>query len=104
MSSLQSAGLNLTISALSASKLLIIFPKPTTSSKTAIVDQLKKRTEQFKNELRDIRRKEINDFRLSTKNKDEIRNFELQTQKKFDSVISELEKELDISLKLIRQK
>lgn len=49
--------------------------------------------------MRDIRRKEINDFRMSTKDKDEIRNFEHQTQKKYEYLISELDKELDITLK-----
>lgn len=99
MSSLQSAGLNLTVTSLTPSKLLILFPKQTSSSKNIIVEQIKKRTDQFKNEMRDIRRKEINDFRMSTKDKDEIRNFELQTQKKYESLISELDKELDITLK-----
>lgn len=101
MSSLQSAGLNLTINVLSASKLVIIFPKSDSSYKVAISDQLKKRTEQFKNDLRDIRRKDLNNFRSSTKDKDEIRSFELQTQKKFDAIMSESEKELDLLLKKI---
>lgn len=99
MSSLQSAGLNLTVTSLTPSKLLILFPKQTSSSKNIIVEQVKKRTDQFKNEMRDIRRKEINDFRMSTKDKDEIRIFELQTQKKYETLISELDKELDITLK-----
>lgn len=99
MSSLQSAGLNLTVTTLTPSKLLILFPKQTSSSKNLLMDQLKKRTDQFKNEIREIRRKEINDFRMSTKDKDEIRNFELQTQKKFETLITEIDKELDVVLK-----
>lgn len=99
MSSLQSAGLNLTVTTLTPSKLLILFPKKTSSSKNLIVDQVKKRTDQFKNELREIRRKEINDFRISTKDKDDIRNFELQTQKKYENLVSEIDKELNITLK-----
>jgi len=99
MSSLQSAGLNLTVTTLTPSKLLILFPKQTSSSKNLIVDQVKKRTDQFKNEMREIRRKEINDFRMSTKDKDDIRNFELQTQKKYEILVSEIDKELDITVK-----
>lgn len=101
MSSLQSAGLNLTVTTLTPSKLLIIFPKQTSSGKSLIVEQARKRTDQFKNEMREIRRKEINDFRMSTKDNDDIRNYELQTQKKYENLISEIDKELNIILKTI---
>lgn len=99
VSGLQSAGLNLTITNLTLSKLLIISPKQTSSNKKLIIEQLKKRTDQFKNEIRDARREEINNFRISTKDKDEIRNFEVQIQKKFENIISEIDKEFDFILK-----
>lgn len=95
MSSLQSAGLNLTMTTLTPSKLLIQIPKQTSSNKSLLTNELKKRADQFKNEMREIRRKEINDFRASTKDKDAIKNFELQNQKKYELMISEIDKELD---------
>ena len=84
---------------LAPSKLLIQSPKQTSSNKILAMEQLKKRADQFKNEIRDIRRKEINNFKISTKDKDEIRNFELQIQKKIENMISEIDKELDCVLK-----
>lgn len=101
VSSLQSAGLNLTINVVSASKVLISFPKSSSANKTFIIDQLKKRTEQFKNEVRDFRRKEINEFRSSTKDKDDIRQFETQIQKQFENLSTDIDKELDLVLKKI---
>ena len=98
-SCLQSAGLNLTVSILYASKILISFPKSSSVSKNLIVDQLRKRAEHFKNEVRDFRRKEINEFRSSTKDKDEIRQFETQIQKQFENISSEIDKELEQILK-----
>lgn len=80
---------------------MISFPKSTSSNNSFIIDKLKNRTEQIKNELRDFRRKEINDFRASTKDKDEIRQFETQIQKQFENSISEIDKELDSALKKI---
>lgn len=91
--------MNLTITTLAPSKLLIQSPKQTSSNKILAMEQLKKRADQFKNEIRDIRRKEINNFKISTKDKDEIRNFELQIQKKIENMISEIDKELDCVLK-----
>ena len=99
ISNLQSAGLNITVTSLTPSKLLILFPKQTASAKSGIAEQVKKYTDKFKNETRYIRRKEINDFKASTKDKDEIRNFEHQTQKKYETLMSELDKELDSVLK-----
>lgn len=99
VSSLQSAGLNLTVNVVSASKVLISFPKSSSANKSLIIDQLKKRTEQFKNEIRDFRRKEINEFRSSTKDKDEIRQFEAQIQKQFENLSTDIDKELDLLLK-----
>ena len=64
-----------------------------------MTEHLKKRTESFKNDLRDKRRKDINDFRSSTKDKDQIRNFEIQTQQKFEKAMCEIDKELEFILK-----
>ena len=99
VSSLQSAGLNLTVNLISASKILISFPKSTSVNNAFIIDKVKKRTDQIKNEIRDFRRKEINEFRSSTKDKDEIRQFETQIQKQFENLLSEIDKELDFVLK-----
>ena len=99
VSSLQSAGLNLTVNLISASKILISFPKSTSVNNAFIIDKVKKRTDQIKNEIRDFRRKEINEFRSSTKDKDEIRQFETQIQKQFENLLSEIDKELEFVLK-----
>lgn len=81
---------------------MILFPKSTSANKNLLLDQLKTRTENFKNELRDLRRKDINDFRSSTKDKDQIRNFELQVQKKFESLVNEIDKDYELTLKKIK--
>lgn len=81
---------------------MILFPKSTSANKNLMLDQLKTRTENFKNELRDLRRKDINDFRSSTKDKDQIRNFELQVQKKFESLVNEIDKDYELTLKKIK--
>lgn len=99
MSSLQSAGLDLTVNTISATKILIYFPKSSASNKIFIADQLKKRTEQFKCEIRDLRRKEINEYRSSTKDKDEIRKFEQEIQNNFEILSTDVEKELESVLK-----
>lgn len=78
---------------------MILFPKSTSSNKNLVIESLKKRTETFKNELREIRRKKINEFKSSTKDKDQIRNFELQMQKNFEYLGSDIDKELDNFLK-----
>ena len=101
ISCLQSSGLNLTVTSLTTSKINVSFPKSTFADKNLMMDQLKKRTEIFKNEIRDIRRKSINDFRSNTKDKDEIRLFESQIQKNIENLTIDIDKELELNLKKI---
>lgn len=100
-SSLLGAGLNLSVSPISSSKILVTFPKPLSNSKNIVVEQMRKKTEILKNELRDRRRKEINQVRSETKDKNQIRNFELQIQQTFEKLVDEIDKELKLTTALI---
>lgn len=99
VSSFQSAGLNLAVSVVSPTKIMVSLPKSSSSSRSLMIDQLKKNIESLKSEIREIRRKEINRFRASTKDKDDIKKFETDIQNNYESVMSELDKELENVIK-----
>jgi ribosome recycling factor len=84
MSAIQGSEKNLSVSQLGTTKLAVYFPKPTAESKLAAQEQVKRRVESLKNELRELRRKDINKFRSSCKDKDSIHKFENDTQNEFD--------------------
>jgi ribosome recycling factor len=99
ISCIQNSGQNLSISPLSPSKILVEFPKPTSNSRSLIAEQFRKRAETFKSEIREIRRKAINDCKGRTKDKDEIRNFEMQIQTEFESLMIQIDKETSTATK-----
>ena len=64
-----------------------------------MIDQLKKNLDSLKSEIREIRRKEINRFRSSTKDKDDIKKFETDIQNNYEAAATELDKELESAVK-----
>lgn len=94
IASIQNSGQNLSISSLSPSKVLVVVPKPTSSSRNLIIEQFKKKAESFKSDLRETRRKTINEFKSKTKDKDEIRKFETKIQTEFELTTAQIDKEL----------
>ena len=91
MSAIQGAEKNLTVTQLGSTKLAVSFPKITAESKAAAQEQIKRRAESVKNELRELRRKDINKFRTSCKDKDLIHRFESDIQKEFDAQVKAID-------------
>ena len=87
MSAIQGAEKNLSVNVTGTTKLAITFPKPTVQSKSAVQEQIKRQAEALKHELRELRRKDINNFRSACKDKDLIYRFESEIQKEFDAQI-----------------
>ncbi len=91
MSAIQGAEKNLSVSQLGSTKLCVSFPKSTAESKAAGQEQIKRRVDTVKNELRELRRKNINTFRAGCKDKDSIHRFENEIQKEFEAQIKILD-------------
>ena len=86
MSAIQSSGKNLTVNQLSSNKLKVNPPKDAAGDRKKLAEQIRRRADFLKNELREARRREINTFKASTKDKDQIHRYEMDIQKEFDAV------------------
>lgn len=86
MSAIQSSEKNLTVNQLSSNKLKVTLPKITAEYRKELAEQVRRRADFLKNELREARRREINTFKASTKDKDQIHRYEMDIQKEFDAV------------------
>lgn len=91
MSAVQSAQKNLTVHLMGTTKLAVSFPKATAESKAAAQEQVKRLAQSLKNDLRELRRKDINKFRQSCKDKDAIHRFENEIQKEFDAQVKAID-------------
>lgn len=86
MSTIQSSEKNITVNQLTSNKLKVTLPKVTAEHRKELAEQIRKRAESLKNELREARRRDINTLKASTKDKDQIHRHEMEIQKEFDAV------------------
>jgi ribosome recycling factor len=82
-------------------KILLILPKGTMADRDVRAEAVKKLSESYKNEVRDLRRRALNELKDSTKDKDAISAFERDLQKEHDSVIKRIEELVSAKLRLI---
>jgi len=103
-STFQSLFPSCTIKATSSHDIQILIPKSTTSEKDKIVNEVRRNAEQAKNELRDTRRKLINDYKNKSTDKDANLRFEKEKQKEYEDAVSKIDNLVTSKISFIMEK
>lgn len=90
-SGFQSLYPNCTLNATSSTNAQVIIPKTTASEKEKLAEELKKSAEHAKNELRDNRRRLINDYKSKSSDKDANLRFERAKQKEYEDASAKID-------------